>query len=564
MAKLLDLFESREEELYGKFKQKSSGENEPYVVVPLSEADPIDHPSFEDQSNPVSLSARRDLRRLTNFSTSTKGIVFLAKQQLLQSGNTFADTRLYNPANVLVHAVPFVHEPRHINLRGGVIQSLLEATGVEFGNPNPLTMLQSETVEESKMTNRSSWAWRNQNTLGGILTNTDNSTVDLTSQQSLKNSILNLGRSFARNAIDQIVSPFRRTVSGIDAQLNGAQGTARPEIEARRSQYYDEVAKEYGQYTDENPFSDAPNEQSGTSYVQALRQWKTEGNDRISIGVGSATRERGRSFGISSATDGRKFIAQKRYYQDLTQVQDFLPFIGTDDDFTSTLDADSIDVLFYVNNPENNAEERVRFRALLSGLQESVSPSYNENKYIGRYETYYTYNNIVRDTSFTLTLHAFSKEERNNIIRKMTYLSSLAYPADSDRYLTPLVLKFTIGQLYFKQPALIMGVNHSIEDDTSWDIDSQTPMTIISQISLRLLDKRLYTYGYFRSLDTPFANTIENAQYMPNVVREREVVDTITGTPVSLVPSGELGEENSGAGNAGIEETNRRLGGGSN
>lgn len=61
-------------------------------------------------------SAAQDLKRLTLFTLSVRGISFLAKQQLLQTGNTFESTRIINPAFVLSNAIPFIHAKRALDV----------------------------------------------------------------------------------------------------------------------------------------------------------------------------------------------------------------------------------------------------------------------------------------------------------------------------------------------------------------------------------------------------------------------------------------------------------------
>ena len=88
---------------------------------------------------------------------------------------------------------------------------------------------------------------------------------------------------------------------------------------------------------------------------------------------------------------------------------------------------------------------------------------------------------------------------------KMAYLTSLAYPESTNTpntggmgYLTPLVTQLTIGRVYRQQPCIVQTLNHSIEGDTSWDIDHQTPMSILVNLGVRLLDKKHYTHAGMR------------------------------------------------------------------
>lgn len=62
------------------------------------------------------ISEGRDKTRMSRFQRSRNGVEFLLKQQTLQSGNTFEQTRLINPLFVLGNVPPFKHIRR--NLRG--------------------------------------------------------------------------------------------------------------------------------------------------------------------------------------------------------------------------------------------------------------------------------------------------------------------------------------------------------------------------------------------------------------------------------------------------------------
>jgi len=137
MAKLIDLFNEREPELYNyvKYPYKEDDDTQPYRYTTLDNAEPMNNTFFEDQSNPVSLSARRDFNRMFQFSKSAQGLVFLGKQTFLQTGNTFAQTRLYNPLNVQIHSVPFVHMSRHVDVKQ-TIQSILGHKIISFAYPN--------------------------------------------------------------------------------------------------------------------------------------------------------------------------------------------------------------------------------------------------------------------------------------------------------------------------------------------------------------------------------------------------------------------------------------------
>ena len=245
------------------------------------------------------------------------------------------------------------------------------------------------------------------------------------------------------------------------------------------------------------------------SYFDAIQTYKGE-DKTISIGFDRDG---------NNTTEGSRFVATKwdrPYYKD--HMQENNPTIyRLDGSANPRFDSDSIDVIMRVLGREE--DEEVRFRAFIQDIVETVTPTYNENKYIGRYESFYTYDRVVRDLGFSLTLHAFSLGERDVVMQKMAYLTSLAYPESSggsgQGYLTPLATELTIGKLYTKQPCIVQNLTHTIENDTSWDIDQQIPMTISVNMAVRLLEKKLYTHAGMRDDQfTLYLKDVKNLEHL--------------------------------------------------
>jgi hypothetical protein len=217
--------------------------------------------------------------------------------------------------------------------------------------------------------------------------------------------------------------------------------------------------------------------------------------------------------------DGVIKAKESRYYKDAMQTN-FGIFVDDPDTTTDPTNDDTIDVIFSSVRKSTEQETTqlshsnyVRFRAFIQDINESVKPTYNENKYIGRYETFYTYNKVTRDLSFKLTLQAFSKLELENILKKISYLTTQAYPTHTGangKYLTPNIFMVTIGDLYKNQPCLLQSATHTIENDSSWDIKEQLPMRIITTIQLRLLDNEVYLPLTTDLYGTEYINFTEN------------------------------------------------------
>ena len=560
MPELKDLFLERESELYNyvRYPYKEDGDTQPYRYTTLDNAEPMNNTFFEDQSNPVSLSARRDFNRMFQFSKSAQGLVFLGKQTFLQTGNTFAQTRLYNPLNVQIHSVPFVHLTRHIDVKQTIQSIIGGSTSEEYAK------LQTENIAEYRrigvnrtrskggMLNLSS---PSNNAIGGIrdrIIDTFNDTINgFVSGYKAQFTNPTGGRPEANTErllathFNGVLRRLRGTKPWItignrpgDSRglhlLSGEDGKSYLELYADSKKdnvqyqgvYYNIIGNPQESESPEGSIRFRYDSPSPRSVIYGGTTLKTvvdkeidknkEKNEKYIQEVSqylSSSRGHGKNIpflGTGSFSNGT-FTALTRYYKDPMTAPTILKT-----DIPRGQDVDSIDVIFHnlsgpVSDPNTDTGTRlvrnydVRFRAFIKDINESITPTYNENKYIGRYETFYTYNKVTRDLSFELTIQAFSKDEIKRILDRMSLLTSFAYPKVSrgTNYQTPSIFKVTIGKLYTVQPCILQSLTHRIEEDVSWDIDEQIPMSVKCNMQLRLLDKKSYdTFSFDIYKDT--------------------------------------------------------------
>lgn len=102
------------------------GSKQPFLWVYPQENDGLGGTrKWESRLLPIG-SASRDVIRVTKFLTSGLGVIWLGKQFLLQAGNAFNETRIYNPTSPIVAAggaiVPgFIRPQRNFDTSGGLM-----------------------------------------------------------------------------------------------------------------------------------------------------------------------------------------------------------------------------------------------------------------------------------------------------------------------------------------------------------------------------------------------------------------------------------------------------------
>lgn len=154
------------------------------------------------------------------------------------------------------------------------------------------------------------------------------------------------------------------------------------------------------------------------------------------------------------------------------------------------------------------------FRATLTSINESVNPEWNSYQYIGRPFKNYTYNGVERTVNFSFTIYPTNATEVITNYTRYNYLVGLTYPSGyigTDRtsysqdlaaqlgfasglaalgspsfasgvtapgtiarnvpgWVQPPFVKFTLGNMYYKQPAIITSINMTVPDESAWEI----------------------------------------------------------------------------------------------
>ena len=114
------------------------------------------------------------------------------------------------------------------------------------------------------------------------------------------------------------------------------------------------------------------------------------------------------------------------------------------------------------------------FRAFLEGqIQDSNQAQYNTFKYLGRGETFRTYQGFDRSISFTFKIFAQTRQEMRPLYKKLNWLISQVYPdySPTSNLMRGNVVRMTIGDYINQMPGFLENVNVTIDNsNTPWDI----------------------------------------------------------------------------------------------
>ena len=128
-----------------------------------------------------------------------------------------------------------------------------------------------------------------------------------------------------------------------------------------------------------------------------------------------------------------------------------------------------------IDNDNPKIKTFTHFRAFLTSINDNMSATWNNFKYTGRGENFYTYQGFSNSYNLGFTVVAQSKPELSIMYQKLNYLkSTLAPDYSADGYMRGNIHQLTIGGYLYEMPGIIESFNIAIPEDTTWEIGINT------------------------------------------------------------------------------------------
>lgn len=475
-------------------------------------------------------SAVEDVKRVTLFTFNSRGLVFLAKQALLQTGNTFEKTRVLNPVfAVAAAATPgagnIVRVRRHLL----PLKTLLTKTDPYSGDLLDTWkkgMLQETTYDAVRGRYD---ATSKKPSFGAQLASPIKNLYN--SAKNAKENVGEFGWDYSRPELGKKDEEYVVLGKYFDTRLT----TSRFDIS---SQSYREGVP----YTSYSAFSiippritDMENEsllenKYKTTSISSFEDIPSDTTQRLtperikinkSISYAVKTQDNGNVLtpyikyfrggegsiiGNRNITDAEGIRSQnaRDLALDAEGERRKVSYIKDPGNVTSPTNANRLDA--YRNLPTSfddpivvsfgmGNDTPVQFRAFIKDLDQSVSPEYKSSQYIGRIEKFVSYVSVQRTLSFKLAVLAFSKDELDVVWKRINFLTGLAYPYGYNRgILQPNIVRLTLGNLYINQPGYITNLSTNFNETTeSWDIDRKVPIGASITMQFTLIEKRTVT-----------------------------------------------------------------------
>lgn len=556
-------FNEKSSEIYKGLSARLTTEGQPYVNILPDSNDSRSRIKDDTRALPF-VSTQRDFNRISQFLKSSDGVMFIAKQTLLQTGNVFEDTKLFSATSILKNTVPFVHAQRHNMIISGILTSrtaglLQNGTVTDISSKFKVNQIINDATAQKKLfpalkslgatyvattIKRAASQLAPQTSPNSINTPSDTSRpeflifvgANIYSPIKLAQPSI-LDRSKPRLSIEAtikstVVSTIRDKARSalIKGTLNLLGNTKVGKALQKSIPLDSLVPKELGEDYKVKSFRDEAirfkNNFVAKNNNAAKKYNISDGRVDSSNSISSANTEQKRL--NSKFFSERKIGAESTdpsntaYASGLTQLNDTYNILkeapsgtniaavfGTDTEnkvnyYGITGQQKESDIIKFMFS--NIDGEIVQFRALISSVKESIKTEFNEQRYVGRTERFVTYGGAKRGVSLNFNIVAFSLDEQYGMWQRVNYLSGLAFPKSIENgFMVPPLFKVTIGGLYENQPCYLDSLDFDFLDETiTYDVDREVPHSVNVSMQLSILEKRSKFY------DSPFYKIVED------------------------------------------------------
>jgi len=130
----------------------------------------------------------------------------------------------------------------------------------------------------------------------------------------------------------------------------------------------------------------------------------------------------------------------------------------------------------------------LRFRAFINSISTNWSPHEEDGQKgsIGQVLKLPMYNGIEHQVTVDFVVPIFSRAERATILTKLDVLAKAFY-GTGGKFRSNVEINLKIGK-FLQLPCIMTSLSYDIDNETSWDIDSETPMVIACSISFSEID----------------------------------------------------------------------------
>ena len=460
---------------YGKDSPGAGASKQPFIVTPIPGASS----TFNTNGLVIARSAT-DVERLSKFFTTTPGLLFIAKQNVLSQTNVRTQAANYNVPQIQPNNGPYLPTNTlaqvavsaagfHFNKQGLLPDGdfspkyndvIIDITGADEGGiGNRLVTLYGSKIQNNNIDllknsiSRLSTEILNYRGGPGAFLGVGSTSINFASgnRTGINNPLYTSNRNqfygILPGGADKVI--VADPAKALEAQLTYQNKTITGLVDFR--------AHLRKGIDNSNILSKSPNYGSNVDFGPTNKNIE----NRVLLGDPGRRNKNIISYTAGAITDGKAVALDK--------VNAYHLYRSTD------VYNDANDLVKFrievIDNKEPGFGTFIHFRALIDSFSDNYNASWSDTQYIGRGEKFYTYNSFTRQINMSWTVAAQSKQELIPMYQKLNYLASSLAPTYNDNgYMSGTLVRLTVGGYLYSQPGFITSLTYDVPSESPWEI----------------------------------------------------------------------------------------------
>ena len=474
---------------YGKDSLGGGVSKQPFIVTPIPGASA----TFNTNGLVIARSAT-DVERLSKFFTTTPGLLFIAKQNVLSQTNVRTQAAKYNEPQIQPNNGPYLptNTLAQVGLGGSFLRPHFYKQGLlPDGYFSPQYVKVIEKVKgggNTGVTNRLVELTRDK-----IINyyNTDNDNINILTYTGGPGAFLGVGSTniqFASTDPTQRVNLYKNTNLGkynylvstykglgyLAEVINTTITPTSTRVEASRVASTNNLRSAFN-------YSPSPQQDFRATLINNLtgivKDSGAEASSIISRSPDYSTKNieqriklgnPGARGNIISYTKG-KILPTSTKSEPLDKITAY-PLYRSIDVYRYTDDLCKFRIEA-IDNDSPTFSTFIHFRAFLDSFSDGYNADWQGTQYVGRGEKFYTYNSFDRTINMSWTVVAQSKDELIPMYQKLNFLASNLMPDYSgEGYMRGPLIRLTVGGYLYSQPGFITALTYDIPSESPWEI----------------------------------------------------------------------------------------------
>lgn len=240
------------------------------------------------------------------------------------------------------------------------------------------------------------------------------------------------------------------------------------------------------------PATDIPPAEYYGQSSEKVNALENKGKTRSKFVKDEESKVKGR-MGIDAEAENPKEIKSKSKLPELaTRTPSF---------FVTDAEDDKLQVPFWIESLNKDVkfkwgdgdlkDNRMYFRTVVGGINESITPSWEGSKFIGNPYDHYIYTGISRSVSMNLNFYCMDQNELALNWQRLEFLTRQVYPHIKDNVVNAPFIKFQLGDIYKGRIGFIESLTYTIPDNGTWEIDKnglKLPKFIDVSTTIKLIE----------------------------------------------------------------------------